>query len=297
MNTHRTLDVTLAAGVLAACLVGGPAMVNLQAAGAPSVPNYGAADFVPTPERPVGFQADGNGWYPGAAPAVVEWWDGTPGWGKVVHRGGTGNSGPPFDESSYKEMELRVLLDRVPKNIIWKVPTPGHTDSQPLVVGDRIVNAYFPHFVVCYDRHTGKELWRDELEMAFLPELQADRKTLGPMPDLKEARNRQTLFEIAWAFAYLRTHLRDFDGEDPGPAEYPRVRKAVEHMGQWRRLLEEADPEAVPLLDQEIALARRFLAGEHTILGVSDLRAPPETGSAAGLDRADRAGEQSPWQP
>ena len=49
-------------------------------------PGYGAEDLVPSPEKPIGFQADGNGWYPGAAPAVVEWWDGRPGWGKVVDK-------------------------------------------------------------------------------------------------------------------------------------------------------------------------------------------------------------------
>jgi hypothetical protein len=255
---------------LSACaLLTGVAFMAPRAAAAvgPTIPRFGAADFVPTPETPIGFQADGNGWYPGATPAVVEWWDGTPGWGKVAFRGGTGNCQPPLDGRTTDE-DLRVLLDRVPKNIIWKIPTPGHTDSQPLVIGDRIVNAYFPHFVVCYDRHTGKELWRDQLEMAFLPELQPDRKTIGPTPDPKEARKRQTLFEIAWAMRYLSLCLRDYDGEEPGPAEYPRVRKAIEHMGQWRNLLEEADPEAVPLLDEEIALAKRFLAGEHAILGV-----------------------------
>jgi hypothetical protein len=101
----------------------------------PSIPNYGAADLLPRLEQAIGFQADGNGWYPGATPAVVEWWDGLPGWGKVAFRGGTGNAQPPLDGRTTDE-ELRVLLDRVPKNIIWKVPTPGHTDSQPLVVGD-----------------------------------------------------------------------------------------------------------------------------------------------------------------
>jgi hypothetical protein len=167
-----------------ALLAGSAWAAGADAAEAVSIPRYGAVDFVPTSEQAIGFQADGNGWYPGATPAVVEWWDGTPGWGKVAFRGGTGNGQPPLDGRTTDE-ELRVLLDRVPKNIVWKIPTPGHTDSQPLVIGDRIVNAYSPHFVVCYDRHTGKELWRDELEMAFLPELQADRKTIGPAPDPK----------------------------------------------------------------------------------------------------------------
>jgi outer membrane protein assembly factor BamB len=230
-------------------------------------PRYGAADFKPTPQQPIGFQADGNGWYPGATPAVVEWWDGKPGWGKVVTRGSEGNQSPPFDESSYKEVELRVFTDNLPKNILWKVPTPGHSDAQPVVVGNRIIGTYYPHFVVCYDIQTGKELWRDTLEMAFLPELQADRRTLGPVPDPKEAGKMQTLFEIAQAMAHLTQNLRDFEGEDPGPAEYPLVKQAIARMNEWRKNLAEAHPPSVALLDEEIKLAERFLAGEHTILG------------------------------
>jgi outer membrane protein assembly factor BamB len=242
-----------------------------NAAEPPSVPNYGAADFKPTPQQPIGFQADGNGWYPGATPAVVEWWDGTPGWGKVAFREGTGNQQPPLDGRT-KEVEARVLLDRTPKNILWKVPTPGMSDSQPLVIGDRIVNTYWPHFVVCYDRQTGKELWRDELEVAFLPELQNDRKTIGAAPDPVEARRRQTVLELGWSMRLLSYGLRDFDGEEPGPAEYPRVRWALDHLQQWRKVLEEADPKAVPVLDEDIALLKRFLAGEHDILGVGHKR-------------------------
>jgi hypothetical protein len=241
------------------------AAVNLLAA---DQPRYGAADFKPTPQQPVGFQADGNGWYPGATPQVVEWWDGRPGWGKIVTRGGEGNQSPPFDDSSYKEVEMRVFTDKVPKNILWKVPTPGHSDAQPVVVGDRIISTYYPHFTVCYDLKTGKELWRDALEMAFLPELQTDRSTLGPVPDPKEARKMQTLFEIAQAMAHLSQNLRDFEGEDPGPAEYPLVKQAIERMGQWRKTLEEVHPFSVALLDEEIKLAERFLAGEHAILGL-----------------------------
>jgi hypothetical protein len=231
-------------------------------------PRYGAEDFLPTPQTPIGFQADGNGWYPGATPQVVEWWDGKPGWGKVIHRQGTGNGSPPFDDSSYKEMDLRVFTDRVPKNILWKIPTPGHSDAQPVIVGDRIICTFYPHFTVCYDLKTGKELWRDALEMALLPELGKDRRTVGPAPHPAEARKRQTLFEIAQAMAHLRFNLRDFEGEDPGPAEYPLVRKAIERMGEWRKTLEEVHPPSVALLDEDIALAKRFLAGEHAILGV-----------------------------
>jgi hypothetical protein len=38
---------------------------------------YGHGAFSPTPERPLGFRGDGNGWFPGATP-VVEFYEGTP---------------------------------------------------------------------------------------------------------------------------------------------------------------------------------------------------------------------------
>jgi len=60
----------------------------------------------------------------------------------VVTRGSEGNQSPPFDDSSYKEVEMRVFADKVPKNILWKVPTPGHSDAQPVVVGHRIIGTY-----------------------------------------------------------------------------------------------------------------------------------------------------------
>ena len=210
-------------------------------------------------------------------------------------REGAGNQQPPLDGRT-KEVEARVLLDRTPKNIRWKVPTPGMSDSQPLVIGDRIVNTYWPHFVVCYDRQTGKELWRDELEVAFLPELQNDRKTIGPAPDPVEARRRQTVLEMGWAMRILSYGLRDFDGEEPGPAEYPRVRWALDHLQRWRKVLEDADPKAVPILDEDIALLKRFLAGEHDILGWGSKRATeykeiprrvPQFGMATGI-RAEK---------
>jgi hypothetical protein len=230
-------------------------------------PRYGAEDFLPTPQTPIGFQADGNGWYPGATPQVVEWWDGKPGWGKVVNRGSAGNTSPPFDDSSYKEMDLRVFTDKVPKNILWKIPTPGHSDAQPVIVGDRVICTFYPHFTVCYDLKTGKELWRDAMEMAFLPELGKDRKRVGPAPDPAEARKKQTLFAIATAMSHLAQNLRDFEGEDPGPAEYPLVQKAIERLGEWRKTLEVVHPSSAALLDEDIALAKRFLAGEHGFLG------------------------------
>ena len=75
-------------------------------------PRYGAEDFLPTPQTPIGFQADGSGWYPGAKLEVLEWWDGKPGWAKVGKIPGPRSSKWP------KPVDQPVFLDKVPKNIL-----------------------------------------------------------------------------------------------------------------------------------------------------------------------------------
>src|SRR5207302_840434 len=54
------------------------------------------------------------------------------------------------------------------KNVVWKTPVPGRGHSSPIVVGSRVFlsTADEPRnvqFVLCYDRGTGKELWRKDV--------------------------------------------------------------------------------------------------------------------------------------
>jgi outer membrane protein assembly factor BamB len=223
-------------------------------------PRYGAEGFLPTPQTPIGFQADGSGWYPGAKLDVLEWWDGTPGVAKV----GTIDNPKPGDQP--------VFLDKTPKNILWKVPLPGHAGNHPIVVGDRVIVTVWPDFTICYDRITGKELWRDRLPATALPVLSKDNGcTFSRIPDPTTARKNETLYGMAIAMNYLTQALRNSPAESdaPGPADYPRVKLAVERLCEWRKTLEPLEPSLVPLLDREIDLARRFLAGEHDLMGRS----------------------------
>jgi len=120
---------------------------------------FGHADWKPSPTDPVGFAGQGNNWFPGATPPI-EW------------------SASPEGEN---------------KNIRWKVPIPGWTDAQPLVVGKRIIGVYSRHFVICYDADTGKVLWK---RLMTLPTLAKDGKTLEPA----QTEKLQDLFErgLAW---------------------------------------------------------------------------------------------------
>jgi outer membrane protein assembly factor BamB len=93
----------------------------------------GAADFVPSPEQPVGWRGNGNGYFPGARP-VTSW------------NAKTG------------------------QNVVWKVDLPWHSASSPIVVKDRVLIGVDPHNLMCFDADTGKLLWNnptDQLDIIF----------------------------------------------------------------------------------------------------------------------------------
>ena len=158
------------------------------------VPPYGAADFVPTAQTPIGYRADGNGWYPGANPPI-EWWDGTPEWKaiKTTWNNETHNFLVPADKRS--------------KNILWKAPLPGISDSQPIVVGDRVLTICDPDLVLCHDVLSGKLLWQDKLAVMLLPVLGKDRKSLDPAPDPAKAKIEQLAWELVRAGYLLDFHF------------------------------------------------------------------------------------------
>ena len=60
------------------------------------------------------------------------------------------------------------------KNVMWKVEVPGRGHSSPTVVGTRIIltTAYESQqtqSVLCYDRATGRHLWKTDLNRGGLP--------------------------------------------------------------------------------------------------------------------------------
>src|SRR6185295_4549005 len=63
---------------------------------------YGAADFMPSVDRPIGFRGDGSGHYPGATPPTT--------WTR--------------NEKGEK------------KNILWETKLPCYSWATPVVVGD-----------------------------------------------------------------------------------------------------------------------------------------------------------------
>ncbi|HEY3787195.1 MAG TPA: PQQ-binding-like beta-propeller repeat protein [Urbifossiella sp.] len=51
------------------------------------------------------------------------------------------------------------------ENILWKAPVPGRGHGAPTVVGDRVflTAADTSQWLLCFDRNTGKELWKYEV--------------------------------------------------------------------------------------------------------------------------------------
>jgi HEAT repeat protein len=95
----------------------------------------GHGDFVPTPQRPVGFRGDGSGHFPGATPPLT-------------------------------------FTEKDGRNVLWSIKMPSWGQSSPLVVGKRIVTAAEPDTTLCVDADTGKVLWQDAL--GVFPKLELD---------------------------------------------------------------------------------------------------------------------------
>jgi outer membrane protein assembly factor BamB len=99
---------------------------------APSVP-YGHADFLPTPDQPLGYRGDGSGVYPGATPPLH------------------------FDEQSGRNLRWAV---KIPK--VW-------SHSPPVVVGQKVIIEAEPDTTLCVDADTGRIVWQDSLGLLATP--------------------------------------------------------------------------------------------------------------------------------
>lgn len=115
-------------------------LAGLAGAARPEEVPLGHKDFYPSPERPVGFRGDGNGYFPGATP-VSQWCEGT-----VAAR---------KDGSS----DVLVMIDKKAHNVVWKTEMPSWANTQPIVVGDRVFTTAEPNLLVCVHASTGKVLW------------------------------------------------------------------------------------------------------------------------------------------
>jgi outer membrane protein assembly factor BamB len=229
-----------------------------------SVPNthalpFGDPAWAPSPTDPVGFAGQWNGWYPGATPPMA-FGEGTVTNAKVKvesrrRRDGYFSLSGPYDA----ERSLPVYADNQARNIRWKMPTPGWSTSQPVVIGKRVVTTHSPHYVVCWDTETGKVMWRDELKAMLLPKLAADRKSLTPAPS--DAAKLQHLHELGLAVFRLGfacqpgLHKTILDVDDR-KALLPLFDAAIAGLEALRK---DVPAEALPAFEKEI---EEFKAGK-----------------------------------
>src|SRR4051812_7689134 len=74
---------------------------------------------------------------------------------------GTGESGQKSAPLTWSNTE----------NVKWKVPLDGRGNSSPIVVGEKVFITHAPansnlRGLHCFDRNTGKALWKHEIEYA-----------------------------------------------------------------------------------------------------------------------------------
>ncbi len=152
--------------------------------GESALPDYGAADFMPSPERPVSFRPN-NGHYPGATPPLA-WSEGT-----LIRRKVKGFFGNPPQN---KEIEVDDFADNKSRNIRWKMPVPGWSLSHPIVVGKRVFAVGEPDFVTCWDLDSGKQLWQRRMMPLLCDGMDEPKAAAG-----------QKILDLARAFFYIGT--------------------------------------------------------------------------------------------
>jgi hypothetical protein len=211
-----------------------------------SVP-YGHPDFVPTPERPIGYQGDGNGHFPGAT-LVSEFWEGRP----VVNTGKV--------EMIFGKAPTLVYGDQVPKNILWKTELPGWTYAQPIPVKGRVYGIAEPDWVWCADQQTGQILWQERLTIASCD------PALAGKPE--EQKKRQEIYDIGKAAIFLDVPYRTVEKVKPPTPRWPNltpnhpyVAQNIAILEKMKARLQELDPELVPACDQQIAAVKTFQQG------------------------------------
>jgi outer membrane protein assembly factor BamB len=70
------------------------------------------------------------------------------------------------------------------KNVVWKAPVPGRGHGSPTVVGDRVFLATAEEdaqvqSVLCFDRSSGKQLWKTELHKGGFPKKSNKKATIA----------------------------------------------------------------------------------------------------------------------
>lgn len=119
-------------------------------------------------------------------------------------------------------------------NVLWRAKLSTYSKSSPLVVGDRVFTCMDPHFLICFDEMTGKELWRREanvLEKTAPDQLEANRRLYRAYRELASAPavpsdDKERRRRLGRSYGSWRGHLfrhgkcqksSNWDGTNGGP--------------------------------------------------------------------------------
>ncbi|MDB5339091.1 MAG: outer rane biosis protein BamB [Planctomycetaceae bacterium] len=124
-------------------------------------------------------------------------------WWRGPHRNGLGDDQPVPTKLSDKD------------NVVWKTPVPGRGHSSPTVVGDRVYLTTADvkqqiHYVLAFDRATGKQLWQTEVNRGGFPERNHPKNTEAS-PTV--ASDGERLFATFYNHETVQAVALDFSGE------------------------------------------------------------------------------------
>lgn len=115
------------------------------------------------------------------------------------------------------------------QNLTWKVPVPGRGHASPTVVGTRIFLATADdkqqvHSILGFDRRTGKQLWKTDVNQGGFPEKNHEKNTEAT-PTI--ASDGERVFATFYHHDKIELLALDFDGQliwkkDVGPF-YPKM--------------------------------------------------------------------------
>lgn len=208
----------------------------------------GHQDFYPSPERPVGFRGDGNGFFPGADP-VTTFREGTAETIQVTIRDRKGRD---------KKQKLWAFTDSQAVNICWKTEMPGWANAMPIVVGNRVFTMAEPHTLVCVDASTGEILWQ-RANNPFL---------FDGVPAAKAEQLQELLYLARASFQLSRLVTPGRWGSarkyDPRSAEgHEMLTKAIANLKQMQATAQGIDAGLAAAFDPMVAAFQQWMTDGH----------------------------------
>lgn len=101
------------------------------------------------------------------------------------------------------------------KNVVWRSDVPGRGHSSPMLVGDKIflttaIEDSETHAVLCYDRSSGKQLWKTDVNQGGFPSRIHGKNTYASST---VATDGELVFAVFNHHQKIEVFALDFDGK------------------------------------------------------------------------------------